>query len=162
MSRSGLGVSAEKLKKFAKKANMALEALIEEIRNRLNKVGVLLRCVEIGKGGEKKLMYFAVMDPSLEVPSGWIDSTSAAILAIIYLRARDGEVSMRKIFDELARLVGEETADRFVKKAIPMLKKRRLIEYDEERGTIRVTPLARAMLPSEKELDKIIIEVLTK
>jgi len=155
--------SRRKMLALAKEAGMHLDEFLDELRRRLSSVGVILREVKSEGRSRNEIVYVGVIDPSIDLDIGWLSPIDAAVLALIYMKSnKNNEASLDDVYKEIIRIVNsEEEGRKILEKSLKALEQRKLLEYNPDRRVIRMKPLGIALLPSKKELDKIIIEILT-
>jgi len=150
------------IEKLAKRAGMPYDEFIAELRDRLYRVGVILKEVVWEESRGKRQYLIPVIDPNIDLEIGWISSIDAAILAIIYVKAVNGKVGIDKIYEDLKKIANFSPEDlhQILDKAIRTLEQRKLIKVNSEERIIEVTPLTLALMPDKKELDNMIIDFL--
>lgn len=154
-------VYLDSIREIAEKNGCSLEDFMNELRERFYCVGVVLREIEDVVRGRKKIAVFGVIDPELDISIGWIDKTSAAILAVMYIKSEVDTVSLDTIYDEVAKILGsEKEAQKVLERVLYYLEKKRLIKIDPEKRLVKISPLGRALLPDKEKLDEIIVNVL--
>ncbi len=150
------------IEKFAKRAKMPYDEFIAELRDRLHRVGVILKEVTWEERRGRKEYIIPVIDSNIDLEIGLINTTDAAILAVIYVKAVNGKVRMDKLYEDLRNITNlpQEELNSLLDKTIRVLEQRKLIRVNAEKKIIEITPLTLALMPDKKELDNMIIEFL--
>lgn len=152
------GVSIRKIVKYAKRAGLDVETLLKYVEERFQLVGVALKRVKISDSDE---LLFAIIDEKVPIDSSAVDSTSAAILALIYIRAGKKPVGFNIILELLEEILGSrDLAEKLIMKSIRILESEGLIKYSADQRVITLTPLALALMPDKELLESLILQLL--
>jgi len=155
-------VSRSKVESIARKYNISFESIKEELVKRFHSVGIVLREVEVERRNKRKRMLICVLDPELDLDASFIDPIMAAVLAIIYVRTKRGEILIDELYDEISKLFGSEEIKAKISEILRVLEKKKLISIDTKERIIRLKPLAIAMMPPKDKIDKLLLDVLTR
>ena len=157
-------ITLEKLALHAKQAKLTTQELIDELRRRFEGVGLKLRLIKIDpKASEGRVEVFAVIDPRLNIPAGSLDRISAAILAMIFLRAGSAAIAIETILGGLSQILGDkQKAIEMLSKALRRLENMKLIEVNREERKVRLTSRGLAILPDREELEEILVDLIKK
>ncbi len=151
----------DKLQEIAEENDISFEDFMAELKERLYRVGIILREVEGVTRGKKKIAVFGVIDPEIDISVGLVDKTSAAILAIMYVKSEMGNVSLDVIYNEVVKIIGsEDEARKILERTLYLLERKKLIKIDPDKRSIKISLLGQALLPEKEKLDEIIIDAL--
>lgn len=158
-------ITIKKISEVAKNYGLELESLMPEIEERFSRVGLKLKRVRTSDttGDPSKIELFVVVDPDLDVGGGRLDRVSSAILAAIYIKFGRREVYIRDVVKLIGDIIGTpDRASDVVYKSIRILENEGLVIIDSEKGSLKLSPKALALLPDKKDLEALLIGLLTE
>lgn len=154
------GAPSRRLEKIFRRKDIPVQLGLRETRKELEDVGVQLKEIEEEWRGKTITRYIGVVDPQIELEDiRPYDRNTTAILALI--SAKGNRVPFSEVREEVNKIVNdEERAEDLLSSSLKKLRNDDLLRFDEEKGMISLTDYGQALLPSEEQIKKIMIDTL--
>lgn len=154
------GAPSRRLEQIFKAKDIPMQLGLREMRKELDDVGVKLKEIEEPWRGKTITRYLGVIDPKIELDDVRpYNRNITAILALI--SAKGPRVPFSDVREEVNKIVNdEERAEDLLSSSLKKLREDDLLQFDKEKGVISLTDYGQALLPSEEQIKKIMIETL--